>query len=441
MKIELVAGSSSDNNRIIGKTGVIKEELDDVFNMCYVCFVCFYGLRRMQKGKGMIMGCFDENPDDGYENAPCDLCGGEVRLNEGKTWWECKECNFKIAAMNAADKENLLTDGEGSEMEAEVIKNQLVKYNVTDVKIAEISSQYLSLKIKDINDKVGRKAISVARIDVKKLIAQVENTRRELKADSLAYGRAVDAEAHRIEGLLLPVKLHLEGEEDRIEHELLSIKSAMLNKRLDIIGSLYPHTRDTWRIIVENQTDIEFERQLESALIVHGAELKRLAETEKLKQAEVENQKRIKEEQDAIFKQQFEERERLALEQIRLTKLRDEGLEKIRLEAETIRKREDELAAKELAAKQKLEFDEKSAKDKILAEKKAANDKIETEKRIDLEAKRKSALLPDREKLIEYAIALSKVPEPSVSKPEAKARLKQSKEMLNKTCEFLRKEI
>ena len=88
-----------------------------------------------------------------------------------------------------------------------------------------------------------------------------------------------------------------------------------------------------------------------------------------------------------------------------------------------------------------MEFDEKSAKDKILAEKKAANDKIETEKRIDLEAKRKSALLPDREKLIEYAIALSKVPEPSVSKPEAKARLKQSKEMLDKTCEFLRKEI
>ena len=29
------------------------------------------------------MGCFDENPDDAYENAPCDLCGGEVRLNVG----------------------------------------------------------------------------------------------------------------------------------------------------------------------------------------------------------------------------------------------------------------------------------------------------------------------------------------------------------------------
>ena len=59
----------------------------------------------MQKGKEMIMGCFDENPDDEYENAPCGLCGGEVRLNEEKTWWECKECDFKIAAMNAADKE------------------------------------------------------------------------------------------------------------------------------------------------------------------------------------------------------------------------------------------------------------------------------------------------------------------------------------------------
>ena len=37
---KLVAGSSSDNNRIIGKTGVIKEELDDVFNVCFVFNVC-----------------------------------------------------------------------------------------------------------------------------------------------------------------------------------------------------------------------------------------------------------------------------------------------------------------------------------------------------------------------------------------------------------------
>ena len=36
---KLVAGSSSDNNRIIGKTGVIKEELDDVDDRCFVCFV------------------------------------------------------------------------------------------------------------------------------------------------------------------------------------------------------------------------------------------------------------------------------------------------------------------------------------------------------------------------------------------------------------------
>lgn len=326
-------------------------------------------------------------------------------------------------------------------METDVIRNQLVKYNVTDTKIAEISSQYLSLKIKDVNDREGRKIVSQARIDVKKLIAQVENTRKELKADSLAYGRAVDAEAHRIEGLLLPVKLHLEGEEDRIEHELLRVKLSRINERLDIIGSLYPHTRDTWRIIIENQTDIEFERQLASALVIHGAELQRLAEIEKSKQAEVENQKRIKEEQDAIFKQQSEERERLALEQIRIIKLRDEELEKIRLEAESIKKREDELKAKELAVRQKIEEDEKSAKDKILAEEKAIKDKIESDKRIALEAKRKSALLPDREKLIGYALALSKVPEPSVSNPEAKARLRQSKEMLDKICEFLRKEI
>lgn len=46
------------------------------------------------------MGCFDEVPADEYENAPCDLCGAEVRLNDDRTWWECTKCDFMVAAQH-----------------------------------------------------------------------------------------------------------------------------------------------------------------------------------------------------------------------------------------------------------------------------------------------------------------------------------------------------
>ena len=53
----------------------------------------------LAKGGMREMGCFDEVSADEYENAACDMCGAEVRLNDDKTWWECTECDFKIAAI------------------------------------------------------------------------------------------------------------------------------------------------------------------------------------------------------------------------------------------------------------------------------------------------------------------------------------------------------
>jgi hypothetical protein len=48
---------------------------------------------------------------------------------------------------------------------------------------------------------------------------EVEDKRKELKADSLKFGRAVDDEAKRLTLMLSPIELHLKAEKDKIDSE------------------------------------------------------------------------------------------------------------------------------------------------------------------------------------------------------------------------------
>ncbi|GAG81479.1 unnamed protein product, partial [marine sediment metagenome] len=48
---------------------------------------------------------------------------------------------------------------------------------------------------------------------------EVEKSRKEYKADALAYGKRIDTEAKRVFSLLSPIEDHLKGEESKITDE------------------------------------------------------------------------------------------------------------------------------------------------------------------------------------------------------------------------------
>lgn len=76
-----------------------------------------------------------------------------------------------------------------------------------------LASLYMDLKIRDIDDISGFKAVHSARMVVKGKRVEVEKRRKELKEEALSYGRMVDGEAKRIFGLLEPIEKYLEDEE------------------------------------------------------------------------------------------------------------------------------------------------------------------------------------------------------------------------------------
>lgn len=99
--------------------------------------------------------------------------------------------------------------------------NQVIKYNITDAAIAKLQKKYGT--VPDASTKIGYVEIKEAIAELRPLRVSIEKRRKELKQDSIAWGRAVDAEAKRITTLLLcveePLKKAKQEEDQKKERE------------------------------------------------------------------------------------------------------------------------------------------------------------------------------------------------------------------------------
>lgn len=93
-----------------------------------------------------------------------------------------------------------------------------------DLAIAMMAEEYLPLKVEGPDDKEGCKSVTEAKKKVARLRIAVEKRRKELKADSLRYGKAVDAEAKRVTALIAPIETHLITQEKIVTDEVARIK-------------------------------------------------------------------------------------------------------------------------------------------------------------------------------------------------------------------------
>jgi hypothetical protein len=258
------------------------------------------------------------------------------------------------------------------------VTTQLQRFSLTDTAITAMRDAYMRLTIAGLNDVAGFKAVHSARMVVKDHRVQVEKVRKELKADALRYGQAVDGEARRITGLLEPIESHLAAEEKRIEDEKDRIKNAA-------------------RLAAE----AEARAKVEAEAMAIRAEQERLA----AERAALEAEKRAMEAERAKIEA---ERRRLAdIEAARLRQIEDariatEAAERARVETEARIARE--MAAKEAAVKAKAEAEETA---RLRAE----------------------AVRPDREKLLLIADAVNAIVVPGVS-PEAEGAASRVRQLL-----------
>lgn len=211
-------------------------------------------------------------------------------------------------------------------MQENFIATELQKFNVTDAAIAEMKDSFMPLKINGIDDKEGYKKVKEARIIVKNKRIEVEKRRKELKEDSLKYGRAVDAEAKRITGLLVPIEYYLQHQEDVIEQEKDRIRMEKLNRIRERINALAEYGERVDVAILEEMPDEIYAIKLASAKAAYEKEVerKRLEDEERQRVANAQEAERKRLEQ--VAKEQAEKEKFLKEKEESLNKVKDTGV-------------------------------------------------------------------------------------------------------------------
>lgn len=257
----------------------------------------------------------------------------------------------------------------------------IVRYSVSDAQIAKLRADYQGLTI----EAQGYDTVRIAIGEVRDLRVGVERRRGELKANALAYGRMVDAEAKRITGLLAEIEDPLKAQKDAVDAEKARIKQEAIDAKQREMDAQLRAEREA------EEARLRAIRELEEARLADARD--RLA----FERRELDEARRVAEAADAERRRQ-DQAERAA-EDVRLRAER-EALETERRKVQQERERAE-----------REEFERQA---KIRAEREAA-ERLERERLAKLERERElEALLPDVAKVKAFATAIRTLPLPKV---------------------------
>ncbi len=295
-------------------------------------------------------------------------------------------------------------------MEAEVLKNndfigkELKKYNLSDAAIAQMKKEYLPIKVESFEDVENYMAAKDAHQKVKGVRIDIEKKRKELKASSLEFGRAVDGEAKRLTSAVSEIEEHLARQRAVVDDE----KKRRQREKEEAIRREEEQKKreEEERMEARRREQEERERKLQEAQEKIEAEKRKIAEEKEIIRAEKEAEERKKQEEK-------ERQEREKQEKVRLEKARKEAAEQAKRDAE-------EKARREAFEKEEQERRKKEEEQARLAEE-----------------QRQRELRPDVEKLKEFSQQLKTLQIPQVKSHKAMALLADVKSKLEEIAKYI----
>ena len=267
----------------------------------------------------------------------------------------------------------------------------------------EVLADYQAIKVKDELDLGTMAKAREARLILKKARTTVENNRKELKADIVKQGRAIDSVARFVKEQIEPAEKYLETQEKYAE---LKAAERTARIRAERIEKLSQYVDDLTIFNLDEMTDERFEVVLESAKSQYEAEIRLAKEAE---------EKRIAEE-----KAEAEERERIRKEN---EQLRKEAEKREKAEAAERKKREAEEVKRLEAERKERERIQAEAYAKLVVER-AERERLEAEAKAREEAERKEREAKEAEKLARFGGAIEVIRRekmPVMDSPEYRA--------------------
>jgi len=292
----------------------------------------------------------------------------------------------------------------------------VVEYNITDAQLAKLAKKHENVDASE--DYAGAKE---AAKECQVLRKTLEDKRVFLKADALAYGRAVDGEAKRIrekiEAVENPIKAQLKEIDDAeklaeaarvaaIESKLEQVQAfandrydltlEQLNERLETLGA-FEITEEIFEEFFKQAGLLRLEAETKLSITI-GKEKERLAEEEAQRMAAEENERRQKELDERQAKMDAEDAERRAKQEAEDAERKAKQDEEDRIAREK-QAAEDAVRQKELD-EQQAELDQQ-AEEQLQEQERIDAEKAERYRKEAEEAEAKLAAqqAPDVEKL------------------------------------------
>lgn len=352
---------------------------------------------------------------------------------------------------------------------------------------AEWKAKAETIRITDVSQAREMKLARETRLALKELRVNAEKKHKELKADILMRGRAIDGALNIVKALVQPIEAHLKEQEEFAERKEQQRKDALKAERASALSkygvdcqfyalgempeAAYSALLDSSRIAYEAKEEAarkaKEERIAREKAEAEERERVRL-ENERLKREAAEREAAMKAEREQVEAQRKAAEEASRREREAIEKKAREEAEKARIEREKIeaaaraeadrlRREQAEAAAKAKAerdaieAKAKAEREaaeaqarrEREARERI--ERQAAEEKARIEREqaeriaAQKEAARRAALAPDSDKVRAYAASIRALTLPSVATPEAVALVAQIKDQQEKFAQWLEK--
>lgn len=348
-------------------------------------------------------------------------------------------------------------------LEQSPIEQALTTANITDKVLAGLK-EYMPLTINGTDDKEGYEKVKAARIVCKNTRVLAEKICKKGREEAISIQKQWIAKEKEVVGQIQEVELHLKNQEDEIDKafeqaRLRGIAQMQLPNRvakLATIGKTLPDAEllemDDAKFfgvysalcethILEQQAAIKAEQdkiEAEKAAI----EAQRLKdEAEKQRQADIAAAAQIAKEQAeneakaAIEKAEKEKAEAIAkAEREKIEAAASVEKDRLAAIAKAEKDKADAIAAEQKKAKELAEKLE-NERDKIEQDRLQL---IEDERQLKLEADRKAAMAPDKDKLLKWAEELALIQVPQLNSAETKAIAVEVKGLINKTIAYIK---
>jgi hypothetical protein len=282
-----------------------------------------------------------------------------------------------------------------------------------------------ALVVTDANQVHDMKMARTARLALREIRINADKKRKELKEDSLRYGKAVQGVYNVIDYLISPTEKHLKEQEDFVAIQEAKRKGEL---RIQRESELEPYTE-----FIPYELDLGGMSEDDYAKTLNGAKLQL--------QQKIEAERKAEQERIAKEKAEAAERERIRLENEKLkaeAEAREKELAKERAKVEAERKKIEAKAKKEreeAEAKLKAEI---AQKQKLEAEIKAREKAEEDAKKAQAQAEKKAKAAPDKAKLNEFAEMLDTIVAPEMKSEDAQKIMSDAMILVKKISIFVK---